>query len=165
MMRMRYNIITRRYFPPGFDYQKEWKRAFCLLGIGMGLSLQFFVRLYNAVGELYQYEVDQQNEKWIRVLKEGVMAKPFWHLVKGHIKFYIPYFLFLVAMVFCHYLYYYSTEKCIYLMRRLPKRGAFIKSCVQFPLFGVVLGTACLAVLYLLYYMIYFIVIPRGCLP
>ncbi len=162
-MRRRY-IITGKYFPPGFDYEKEWKRARVLFVLGVGCSVQFFFRLYYAVQDLYQYQFDQKKLKWVRVLWEGAVAKSFPDLLKGQWKYYLPYFLFLVAMIFNHYLYYYSTEKCIYLMKRLPKRWTLLKSCVRFPFFGICAGAAGLAVLYLLYYIVYLIVIPGDCL-
>lgn len=147
------------FFPPGYEYRREQNSAILLLGIGAGLSLQFFRNLYYAAGTLYEY-VDYQ-----RVLREGAIAVSFGNLVTGHWGLYVPFVLFLVAMTVYHYFYYYRETKSIYLMRRLPRRSVILASCVKGPLLGLVAGAAALAVLYLLYYGIYLLAIPRECLP
>ncbi|MDE7225166.1 MAG: hypothetical protein K2O34_15475, partial [Acetatifactor sp.] len=56
----------KNYFPPGYEYERERNSAILLLGIGAGLSLQFFKNLYYAAEALYEY-VDYR-----RVLREDV---------------------------------------------------------------------------------------------
>lgn len=147
-------------FPPGYEeYEKERNAAGLLLGIGVLLSFQFFGNLYHAVNALYEY-VGRR-----RVLKAGAVAASFGRLVTGHWGLYVPWVLFLAAMVLYHYFYYRRETKSIYLMRRLPKRGVLLKSCVEGPLLGLLTGAAALAVLYLLYYGLYLLVIPGECLP
>ena len=147
------------YFPPGYEYEQERNNALFLLGIGAGLSLSFFGNLYRAVEALYEYE----NHR--RVLRENAVAASFGHLVMGHWGLYVPFFLFLTAMMIYHYFYYRRETKSIYLMRRLPRWGVLFKSCVKGSLLGLGIGAAALAVLYLLYYGIYLLVIPAECLP
>ena len=147
------------YFPPGYEYEQERNSAGLLLGIGAGLSLSFFRNLYRAVKALYEYE----NHQW--GLRENAVAASFGHLVTGHWGLYVPFVLFLVAMMIYHYFYYRRETKSIYLMRRLPRRGVLFKSCVKGPLLGLGIGAAALTVLYLLYYGIYLLAIPKECLP
>lgn len=145
------------YFPPGYEYKRERDSVKLLMGIGMGLSLQFFIRLHQAAEALYEYK-DRE-----RVLREGALAAPFWKLVTGHWGLYVPLFLFLAAMMVYHYIYYYRGAKSIYLMRRLPGRRTVLKSCVAGPLLGMVLAAVTLVLLYLMYYGIYLLKIPEEC--
>ena len=146
-------------FPPGYEYEKERSSALLLLGIGVGLSLQFFGSLHAAVEALYEYA------DGMKVLREGAQAVPFGRLVIGHWGLYVPLLLFLAGMALYHYFYYYRETKCIYLMRRLPKRGVLFKSCVKGPVLWLGAGIAFLTVWYLLYYGIYLLAIPGECLP
>lgn len=93
------------------------------------------------------------------------MAASFRQLVSNHWALYVPFVLFLTAMVVYHYTYYYRETRSIYLMRRLPGRGAVLKSCAAGPLLGLGIAGVGLALLYLLYYGIYLLVIPGECLP
>lgn len=148
-----------RYFPPGYEYEKERNSAVLLFGIGAGLSLQFFGRLYQAAEALYEYTGRE------RVLREDAEAASFGQLVTGHWGLYVPLVLFLAAMVLYHYIYYYRETRSIYLMRRLPGRGAILKSCVTGPFLGLGAAAVMAALLYLLYYGMYLLVIPGECLP
>lgn len=148
-----------KFFPPGYEYEWERNSAVLLLGIGVGLSFQFFERLYQAAEVLYEY-TDRK-----RVLREDVMAASFGQLVTGHWGLYVPLVLFLAAMTIYHYIYYYRVTRSIYLMRRLPRRGVVFKSCVMGPLLGFGMAAAFVALLYLLYYGMYLLVIPGECLP
>lgn len=148
-----------KLFPPGYEYEWERNSVVLLFGIGVGLSLQFFGRLYQAAEVLYEY-TDRR-----RVLREDAIAASFGHLVTGHWGLYVPLVLFLTAMMIYHYSYYYRVTRSIYLMRRLPRRGVVFKSCVMGPLTGLGMAAVVLALLYLLYYGIYVLVIPGECLP
>ena len=147
------------YFPPGYEYEMERNSAMLLLGIGAVLSLSFFVNLYHAVEVLYEY-VDHR-----QILRKNAVATSYAELVGVQWRFYIPFVLFLAAMVIYHYFYYRRETKSIYLMRRLPQRGVLFKSCVKGPLLGLGIGTVALAALYLLYYGIYLLAVPWECLP
>lgn len=146
-----------RYFPPGYAYENEWKTVKFLWIVGVVLSLQYFAELYAAADRLYSYQ------NGIRTLNINAVSPPFLELISGHWIFYIPLFLFLVLMIAFHYFYYYNT-KSIYVMHRLPS-AVLLKSCAQAPVLGICLTLISLIVLYLLYCGIYFIVIPKRCLP
>ena len=147
------------YFPPGYEYEWEWKGAALLLGIGAAFSLLFFPGLCRAAEALY---IDTDSG---RVVREGAAAASFGQLTANHWALYVPFVLFLVAMMISHYAYYFRGTKSIYLMRRLPERGALFQSCAAGPLLGLWTAAAGLALLYLLYYGIYLMVIPGECLP
>lgn len=150
-----------RFFPPGYAYEWERNIAGLLFAIGAGLSLSFFNRLYHTREMLCDY--DNGTRQWF--LRKGVVAASFTELIREHWRFYVPFVLFLAIMVSCHYFYYYRESKSIYLMRRLPRRGVTLGSCVKGPFLGLAVGAAALAALYLLYYGTYLLVIPRECLP
>lgn len=144
-------------FPPGYEYEKERNAAILLLGIGITFSLQFFRSLYQTWEALYVY-TDRA-----RVLREDAVAAPFGKLVTGHWGLYVPLLMFLAAMAGYHYLYYYRDTRSIYLMRRLPGRWTVLKSCAAGPLLGMGLTAVILSLLYLMYYGMYLLVIPKSC--
>ena len=154
------NGKLEEYFPPGYEHEKERTAAMVLLGTAGMLSLQYFMRLNDAVNSLYY--IDKNLGKTI---KEGVAADPFLHLVWAYGGLFLPFFLFLVIMTVNHYAYYYRDTKSFYLMKRLPKRGVMMKSCVQAPLFGIMTGVALLVILCLIYYGAYLLAIPKECHP
>ena len=149
-------------FPPGYEYWK-WERdgAVFLLAIGAVLSLRFFGRLYQMVKGMYLYVGKE------RVLREDAreMLIPFRGLMQGHWGLCVPFLLFLTIMVIWHYFYYFHRTKSIYLMRRLPARGALAASCLRGPLLGMAIGAAVFGLLQLLYYGIYLLALPQGCIP
>ncbi len=149
-------------FPPGYEHwEQERNGAVFLLGAGIVLSLRFFGRLYRMVKSLYLY-VGQE-----RVLREDAreMLISFRGLTQGHWGLCVPFFLFLIIMAFWHYFYYFHRTKSIYLMRRLPARGVLAASCIRGPLLGMAAGAAVLGLLQLLYYEVYLLALPKGCLP
>lgn len=156
---LRRDIIPRKYFPPGYDYEKETNTALLLFGIGAGLSLQYYWKLYRAVEALYYHK----NGKILLI--EYAVAPPFGYLVSNHWMFFAPFFLFLLASMLHHYMYYCSAENCLYLMRRLPKRGVLLDSCVRAPFLCMGAGVVLLAFLHLLYYIVYLLMVPAKCLP
>lgn len=158
-LRKKMSWMPEAYFPPGYEYEWEWKGAAALLGVGAAFSLMFFRNLYGAAEILY---IDTDRG---RVVSEGAAAASFGQLISNHWGLYLPFFLFLTAMIIYHYTYYFRGTRSIYLMRRLPGRGAVFKSCAAGPLLGMGTGLAGLALLYLLYYGIYLLVIPGECLP
>lgn len=156
---LRRDIIPGKYFPPGYDYGREQNTAFFLFGFGAVLSIQYYWRLYQATEELYLHRDGK------RILREAVLAQPFGQLLSAQWMFFLPFFLFLLAMAVNHYLYYLSAGGCLNLMRRLPGRGVLLKSCTQVPVFLMIAGTLLLEFLYLLYYIVYLLMIPSQCLP
>lgn len=144
-----------RWYPMGYEYEKELGLAAGLAGIGFCGSLHFFEALYREMQRLYYY-VDGE-----RFLQEGAMAASFTGMTDWYWPFWIPALVFLSVMPLYHYYYYRKDTKSIYVMRRLPHRGVLFKSCVQGPLWsaGAVLGAA--ALLYLFYFGIYLLNMPE----
>lgn len=148
------------YFPPGYPYREERNAAGILLGMGMIFSLRFLGRLHSAVEDLYY-----TNRIYGRTLRPGGVADSFLTLAGSSAGFFLPFYLFLAAMMIYHYFYYHRETKSIYLVRRLPEKGFLRKSCVQMPLLGMGAGAVAMAAMYLGYYGIYRLSIPAECMP
>lgn len=146
-------------YPPGYECWQEWTAACILLGMGVLFSFRFFYRLWSAEEQM------RQTFEGFRISGEGLEAEAFAGMVCQDLVFFVPLPLFLTAMVVYHYLYYFSKTKSIYLMRRLPRRGAVARSCILGPLLCLGIGGLCVAGLYLLYYVIYLLVIPLAYMP
>ncbi len=143
-------------YPPGYGFVQEWKVGGILFGFGVIFSFYFFVELYDAYIMLAVYE-----QGHVVGVLEGAVAKPFLQLIDA--RRFVPFFLFQAVMAVYHYFYYYQGAKSIYLMRRLPRGGVLIKSCVFGPLLCGGAGAVAAATLHLLYYFIYLLVIPGEC--
>lgn len=149
-----------KFFPPGYPYEDERKVTLFLLGLGSVLSLRFFGSLHSAAESLYY--VDRTRG---RTLMPGAVAESFLELAWGYAGMFLPLYLFLGAMMLYHYFYYYRETRSIYLMRRLPERSTLLKSCVRAPLLGMEAGIVVMAILFLLYYGSYRLLIPAECMP
>lgn len=147
-------------FPPGYDFQREKTAAALLLALPGALSLQYFGKLREAVEMLYYVDADRG-----RMLRPEAEAVSFLELAGGYAGLFLPYYLFLAAMVFYHYSYYRRDTKSIYLCRRLPQGNFLADSCARAPLSGMAVGAAAEMVLGLLYYWIYLLAMPGECSP
>ncbi len=147
-------------YPPGYECRQEWLAAGVLFGMGAVFSFHFFEELYDAYYKLIW--IDMESE---RRIVEGAVAEPFMKLMEGRAAMFVPYFMFLGIMAVYHYFYYYQGAKSIYLMRRLPERGALTRSCIEGSLLCMGAGAAAIIILYLLYYGVYLLVVPVECLP
>ncbi len=147
-------------FPPGYEFTWERNTAAVLLALSMVLSLQYFGKLRQAVAWLYY--VDRVRG---RVLRPDAQAIPFLELAGQYGGLFVPYFLFLAIMAALHYAYYHRDAKSIYLMRRLPRRGVLVGSCIRAPLLGTAVGILAQMMLGLIYYGSYLLVTPGECGP
>ena len=147
-------------FPPGYEFTWERNTAAVLLALSMVLSLQYFVKLRQAVAWLYY--VDRVHG---RVPRPDAQARTFLELAGQYGGLFVPYFLFLAIMAALHYAYYHRDTKSIYLMRRLPRRDVLVGSCIRVPLLGTAVGILAQMMLGLIYYGSYLLVMPGECGP
>lgn len=154
-----------KIFPPGYEYKKEINSAGIFFGLGVGLSIQFFTRLYDAWGDLYYYKHYAGSAVAERVLREDGIVEPFVNLAEGYWLGYLPWVIFWLVAVVLHYLYYYHGTKSIYVMRRVKNSLVVIKSCVLGPLFLLASGLILMVAIYWMYYGIYLLVVPKQCMP
>ncbi len=148
------------FFPPGYEYKKEWYAAGLLYVLGLALNLRFLVRLWESRASLYYMDSTKG-----MTLRAGAVADSYFQVLGDCPGMLLPFYLFLITLLFFHYAYYWRETKSIYLMRRLPDRNVLWKSCLQAPLMGMGLGTAGILVLYLIYYVVYLLMMPAECLP
>ena len=154
------NEKLKKYYPPGYDYAKEWGSIILCFVIGTIFSMAlFFIELTNVMNWLYDTVLGE------RTLMKGAIAQPFIELMEGQLVCFAPLFIFILIMMFYHYAYYYQGTKSIYVIRRLSSKKYVIKSCIEGTCAGVVIGLAGIWILWILYYLIYQLAIPSECMP
>ncbi len=149
--------------PPGYDVTPELRGFAALSFIAALYSLGFFFRLYNCRQKLFSY-VRIGNELR-RMLDPGAEMERFPTVLEDSFDFFlIPAALALLYIVL-HYAYHWQGSRSIYLMRRLPNKWLLHRLCLTLPLLGLVVTAAAVLVLTALYYGIYRLATPAGCLP
>lgn len=149
----------KKYYPPGYDYIKEWISVISWFVVGLIFSMiLFFTELVATNRKLF---ITSDGLKLI----EGAIVRPFMKLMEGQLTCFIPMFIFLLVMMVYHYIYYYQGTKSIYVMRRLSSKKYIFKSCIEGTIVGAVTGLAAMCVLFALYYLIYYLAIPSECMP
>lgn len=148
-----------KLYPPGYEWQDEWKATGCLLGLAFVLSWQYLFRLGRMTNGLYWYEGGK------RFVRAEVMAESYVEVVGDSWLWFLLPIAFLMVMAVWHYASYWQYTRSIYVMRRLPRRGVVLASCVQ----GTMLCMAALlfttVLLYVLYLGLYWITVPTECMP
>lgn len=142
-----------KLFPPGYGYREEIKAAWLLRGLTVFISgLHFFTNLNRALARLrlYEYYMGFGEE-----LPEGIRVEAFAEVAGWYWALWLPVFCFWAVMPLCHYLYYYRGTRSIYVMRRLPRRGVTLGSCVPGPALGAGVSLVAALLLYLSYYGVY----------
>ena len=151
---------SRLYAPPGMSLWRERAVFWSLLAVAVWYSLRFFStfqwHLQNVQDRLETYDawgVDMRvNMTDLSDLLEGKFA------------------LFGVVILFCliaigaRYRYYHQGSKSIYLMRRLPDRSEWHRSCLVQPLLRIALVLVVMTVLLLIFYTVYMNQVPEECL-
>lgn len=146
-----------KYYPPGYEWREELISAAALLGVAFLISWKYLFSLGRAVDALYRFEGAE------RVLKPDAVAEPFSALAGDSWQGFLLPVLFLAAMTVWHYVGYFRRTKSIYVMRRLPKRGALFLSCVEGPAVCAGLLALAAALLYGLYFGLYLFAVPVEC--
>ncbi len=152
------------FFPPGYEYETACKRQLIMLAAAVVYSFRFFFQYYDARKQLYEW-VFQRPGVSIRVLREGAQIASFAEVVEFSFLLFVPLLLVFWVEIIEHYLYYKSGSKSIYLIKRLPHKWFFWKTCVIGPLLGMVFTGVIIGILLLLYYGVYICFTPAGCLP
>ncbi len=148
-------------FPPGYAYKAEISGSSALLGVGIGLSFQFFEKLANARDEVLIYVTYFSNGvgpgKWM--WKDGAIAKPFTELADGYLWLFLPWLIFVMVTMILHYTYY-RGNRSIYVMRRLNSRRPLIKSCLAGMVYQLVTGAVIILLWFLLLFVVYMCALP-----
>lgn len=148
-----------RFYPPGYEWREELYSVGILWALAFFLSWTYLFQLHRMTGRLYYFQGGQ------RLLHPDAVAEPFVKVVSMSWTGFAAPLLFLALMVIWHYFSYWRGTKSIYLMRRLPRRGVVFASCVKGPAVCAVAVVLAAAALYVLYLGLYFLAVPRECMP
>ena len=142
--------------PVGFDAAGEIR----IFGFGTPLctlfSLEFFIKLNNEIGNLYFI-----NGKTKYLDPKAVMPS-FREVLGGSLLPFAALFLVLLSYIFLHYEYHKRGSKSIYLMKRLPQKNELAKRCITLPLILSLTVLILAAILFCIFYFVYFIKTPEG---
>ena len=155
----RSRINWNRHLPLGMDGEKTKNRMAGLLGVGIGTTLVFPIRYFNARGNLWGYV----NGKYQR--REGQMMMTFGELMEG---VFLPMAIIalgfaLMAVLF--YLYHYQGCRSIYTMKRLPDQWELWRRCLTLPVIFLILSGLSTLILIGLYYLLWRFATPIDALP
>lgn len=148
-----------RYIPLGIDAKKVRNGLLLALGLGVLVSFGFFGRLFNALDELYE---------WVgrtKVLRPGAVMPGYPALLQGSFWGLGAAAACMAALAAGFYAYHYQGSRSIYTMRRLPRRWELWRRCLTLPMVTALCCLLLAAVLTLVYFEIYLMVTPEGCLP
>ena len=148
-----------KLYPPGYEWQDEWKVTGYLLGLVFILSGQYWFRLGRMTNGLYRYEGGK------RFVDAEAIAESYVEVVGNSWLWFLLPIVFLAVMAVWHYVSYWQHTRSIYVMRRLPRRGVVFVSCVQGPVLCAAVLILAVVLLYVLYLGLYWIAVPAECMP
>ena len=149
----------KKFYPPGYPVNAELAGISVLLGLALIYNIQFLFRLTRMLQTLVYMEGGE------RVLVPGAMAQSFTQLTDKCWAGFGAALVFLAIMAVERCFYYWSPTKSIYVMRRIPKHGVILASCVKGSvLWSVLLGLLAL-ILFGLYLGLYWLLVPAECMP
>lgn len=150
-MRMRRFFL--KYAPPGYPVKGELIAVLCVLAFVLWYSL-------TAWGDYrIQYEALKEMAGNWKIVPEYTYMGEFRELFAGHFTgFWVAAAGMLLPVIF-RYLYFYQDGRCIYVMRRLPRRELYLR-CLLIPLCGAAAILVVMAALAVLYFVIYRAVTP-----
>lgn len=153
-------INWNRWVPLGLNGGRirNWLCFFwgCALGYGM---IRFVSRLSNAVQKLYVWKNTR------RYLIPGAVIAPFSELLKGCLAGHWLLAAAMPAAAMVLYLFHYQNGRSIYTMKRLPDRWELWRRVGTLPLTMTLLSLLSAPVMTGVYYLLYVLATPKGCLP
>lgn len=149
----------KKLYPPGYPVWGELVGVSILLGMTLIMNIQFLFRLTRMLQRLFYMEGRE------RMLVPGAMAQSFTQLTDRCWTGFVLALVFLAIMTVERYLYYWSLTKSIYVMRRIPKHGVILASCVKGSVLWSVLFGLLELVLFGLYLGLYWLLVPEECMP
>lgn len=149
----------KKFYPPGYPVKAELAGISVLLGLALIYNIQFFFRLTRMLQTFFYMESGE------RVLVPGARAQSFTQLTDRCWAGFAAALVFLAIMAVERYLYYWSPTKSIYVMRRIPKRGVILASCVKGSVLWSVLFGLLALILFGLYLGLYWLLVPTECMP
>lgn len=153
------NDFMKRNSPPGFDVRAEKRFVIIVNVIAFFASFISFISKYlDARKVLY---VINDGEK---LLVEGAIIESFSSLTGFYYVGFTFISLYLIGVIIAHYAYYKQGSMSIYLMKRLPNKFDMHRRAITLPLLGILLTFVLAVAYFLIYFAIYVIATPNGCL-
>lgn len=152
-------IDWNRYVPLGIDGRRVRNGLLLALGLGVLVSFGYLNRLFDAREELYE---------WVgrtSVLRPGAVMPGYPTLLHGSFWGLAAAAVCMAVLAAAFYAFHYQGGRSIYTMRRLPKRWELWRRCLTVPAATALCCLLLAVVLTFLYFEIYLMVTPEGCLP
>ena len=149
-----------RLVPLGVDGANVRDRMALGLGAAAVCSLSFLGHFSRAVNDLYQYRGGVRYQ-----LIDGAKIVPFRDLLHGVFWACGVMALIMMFVAVGFYSYHDQDSKSLYTMKRLPNRMELWRRVLAMPLLGAASCGIPAAVLTGVYYVIYLLCTPAGCLP
>ncbi len=146
--------------PPGAKLSRYLIWYFVILGLAMFITLFAWRNVGNAYFHILSY--DEAAKSWY-VNPEAVM-EDFAPLVMPYFTGFWGVALLCVAGIFVNRGAFRRDSMSVYLLKRLPTKGEYLRRTAVLPLIGLLLTLAVGVILVFLYYFIYMKTVPEECL-
>lgn len=157
-------IDWNRHVPLGIDGRKVRNWLAAAWGLAVVRSMQFLLHYSGEVIGLYNYR-NAGPGKVERILIQGAKVRPFEFLIEEKFNLFGLAAVCMLPLAVLFYCYHYLDGRSIYTMKRLPNGQELWRRCLTVPVvFAVICGLSAL-VWYGVYYLIYLLCTPPGCLP
>lgn len=145
-----------RLAPPGANTEPQ--KLVLMFGLICSGIFSFFQFPYRLAQEL-EYRRTPEG------LVTGETMPPFFRLLGGSLAGFGVVALLMLFFAATYRLYYQQGARTIYLVRRLPDRGFFHRSCWALPVLGAAVCGLAAALTLLLYLVVYLWLTPEQLLP
>ena len=153
------NFLTKNA-PPGAEILEQTNRYFGQLFFAVLWSLGCLFRCFSYRNQLYY-----TNDGVDRYLKSEAMMPEFSYVVGTAFLALWILMLILLICIILNYHSFYQGSKSIYLMKRLPNPMELHRRCILLPALGMAGCLAVREILVIVYFAVYMLATPEGCLP
>ena len=156
----------RKYFPPGYEGDKEIRAVVVWLAASVVYSFRFFFT-YKDCYDLCVWKGGMTVDGVIIApqIREGIMMPPFPEVLDNCMLGFGVAMVLLIIYGNLHYAYYFQESRSILLVRRLPDKWFVWRTCVAGPVLVAIMNLLIMGLLLLVYYGVYWFVTPAQCLP
>ena len=151
-----------RLVPPGMSGRHEVGWTVLELAAAVGCNALAFFNLYYE-----RFKTLAEEEEYCKRIGTEMTMKmwSFKAMAGGCGVFYLIVVIIMAFMCLVHCIYYFKGAKSIYLIRRLPQKGAFIRYTFGLPALGAALSAVCFLAVRLILLAVYYTVTPAAWLP
>ena len=153
------NFLTKNA-PPGVEILTQTNRYFAGLVGAVLWSMGFLFRYSSARNRLFY-----TNDGVDKYLKSEAMMPEFDYLMGSALLGVWVTLLILLICIVLNYHSFHQGSKSIYLMKRLPDPMELHRRCILLPVLGMAGCLAVREILVIVYFAVYMLATPEGCLP